>query len=162
MAKEKIAAFLKELRANPRLEEKIGKIAPSATDDEKYAAYAGLAKILGIDVSAEEFKAYLQEQEKALKAKTEEKLNEIEELSDDEVKGAAGGASGPGIGPRHPDCKYDYKDRENCDFTDACDNTWRYYPDYLCYWHNYDADPDTVYEWQPGYYCEAGQMNAYK
>ena len=53
-----------------------------------------------------------------------------------------------------------YMDRESCTLTDGCDNTFEYYEDYKCDWHNYDADPDMVYPWQPEYICEAGEPNA--
>ena len=160
MATEKMKAFLAEMQANPGTAEKLNK-GKAKTEEEKIGVITELARELGYELTKEDVAVYMAETAQARKEKTDAQIQGIEMLEDNEVDGVAGGTSGPGMGSRHNECKYDYLDRENCSFTDACDNIFLYYEDYLCYAHNYDADPDVLYPWQPEYYCETDQMNTH-
>ncbi|MBR2779182.1 MAG: hypothetical protein IKD85_03320 [Firmicutes bacterium] len=82
-----------------------------------------------------DIRASLEEAEQDRIARTDKAAEQIRELADDTLECAAGGGR-HGEGERNPACKYSYKDKENCYFKDACDNTWPYYPEYLCKKHN--------------------------
>ena len=160
MATEKMEAFLAALRANPGAAEKLNNGEKGKTEEEKIGAITELAREMGYELTKEDVAAYMAETAQARKEKTDAQIQGIEMLEDDELDGVAGGIKGNPVGDKHKECRYDFLNRENCDFTDACDNAFFYYDDYLCYEHNYDADPDMVYPWQPEYICEAGEPNA--
>ncbi len=146
MAREIVAAFFEALKKNPQAMEKIRNGIQASEDKDRNAVYTGLAKEMGFEVTGEDLEAFVREEAEKLKEKTDEKIAGLRDLEDEALFAVAGGgASGHTHGEKHPDCKYDFMDMENCYFTDACDNTFLYYSDYLCDWHNYGRDPNVVY-----------------
>lgn len=84
------------------------------TAEETYAAYAEIAEKLGMELSAEQIRAYL-----------ESRTTSTEQLDDEELEQVAGGGDNTA-------CKYSYKDKQNCWNKDACDLIYHKYDDYTC------------------------------
>ena len=132
MESEKIKVFLSELKAHPRAAELLNGRETPNTPEEAAEFYAGIAKELGYDLTAEELAAYIGEQNAAHRERTDGNAEEVSRLDDSELAAVAGGKD-------HPDCKDTYKDAENCWFKDACDIVMLHYPDYRCLRN--DTDP---------------------
>lgn len=90
------------------------------TDDECIAAYIEIADKLGVTLTAEEIKAYLE-------LVVEDAFGE---LDDEELSQLVGGGENAG-------CESTYQDRENCWWSDGCDRVWNDYNGYLCSGKNY-------------------------
>ncbi len=142
MPNEKMTAFLQKLKEDPQLLEKL----KAGGNKDRIESYVKLASELGFDLTAEDITEYIKNQAESVKSRTEENLQGIRDVEDKELGGVAGGLDYiHGSKGRHPDCKYDYLDEENCWVTDACDNTFLYYSNYICAYHNYGKDPNVVY-----------------
>ena len=89
------------------------------TQDELVAAYVDVANKLGVELTAEEVKAYLESTAEVTTG----------ELDDEELAQLVGGADEKG----NDACKSSFMNEENCWWNDACDNVRRDYGDaYLC------------------------------
>lgn len=129
MEKIDVKEFIASFAEDEKVQELLKDLEKPESADELGAVIGQVAEKLGYDISAEDIKAALEEAEQACKAKTDGAAAQIRELPDEALDAVAGGRD-------HNDCKYSYKDKENCWFKDACDNAWPYYPDYLCKRHN--------------------------
>ena len=123
---EKIKKFLEELAKKPELAKELGDKPKDFAIDEKIAAYAGLAKKLGYDITEDDFKKYVSEADKAAQDKTGEVVDDLAKLSDEELDDVAGG------GGANPNCKDTFLDKENCWSNDGCEAINNYYPNYKC------------------------------
>lgn len=134
MAKESVKAFFEALNSDPRVSELVKSLPNPKNPEDVTKAYVELAGKLGFDVTETEIQAALAQLEAAIKAKTEEAAEKIQQLPDEEVSKVAGGSKG------HWNCKDTFLNGENCTLTDGCDRIFVYYEDYLCQWHNLGAD----------------------
>lgn len=135
MANSKVAAFLDAVKANEKAKEFLAGKQPQ-NEEEKIEAYVALAKDLGYELTAADFSAFIAEAEQDRKAGTAAAAAEVEVLPDDDLGTVAGGAKG------HSKCQDTYQNKENCWYTDGCDNFFVYYDEYLCSWHNLDKQID--------------------
>ena len=104
MATEKMEAFLAALRANPGAAEKLNNREKAKTEEEKIGAIVELARKMGYELTKEDLAAYMAETAQARKEKTDEQIQGIEMLEDDEVDGVTGGI-GPHFDGRHDNCR---------------------------------------------------------
>jgi hypothetical protein len=84
------------------------------TEEECIAVYVDVAVKLGVALTVEEVKEYL----------ASDKANGAE-LDDEELNQLVGGGA-------HEECKYSYKNEENCILFDGCDGSYRSYDAYIC------------------------------
>ena len=127
MSKEEVKKVFEALRADPKTKELIGACEAPETPEEVMEIYAQVAKKLGFDVTSEELGSYIKELEEGRKARTREDVREIQNLDDEELDQVAGGSK------EHNSCEDTYRDKENCWYTDGCDNIWNIYDDYVCH-----------------------------
>lgn len=126
MEKKEIATILEELRSNPDAVKNITGSKTVSTREEAAAIWSKAASGLGYSITAEEISSFILETETEMKQKARENANAIESLSDEKLEAVAGGKG-------HDKCEFSFLDRENCWFTDACDNAIIYYGGYLCH-----------------------------
>ena len=129
MKHEKVQAFLEALKDDPKVQEMVREIPEPETPSERIHAYAKIAKNLGYDLSDEDLRAFIADQEQILQAKAQSTAQGLEELPEEELSEVAGGGD-------HPDCKDTYKDKENCWVTDGCDIINNHYSDYQCHYNS--------------------------
>ena len=133
MSKEKAKEFLIAFRQTQPDEAVINRFQEAQSDDERFMLYAETAAAAGYDVTASEIREALGEMDAERKAKTQEAVQDLQELEDDEVENTAGGVT------HYTACSYNTSTRkEGCigDFTDddclwdnACDHLYRLYYD---------------------------------
>ena len=123
MAIEKVKLFMGMIRKNEELQKEIQENIQGKEMDEVIRYYAGLADRLDFDVTEEDLRAALAGEEK-LRARTDAAIEQVEELSLDELEAVAGGM--------HDKCANTYTDRENCILLDGCDMVIFPYDKYLC------------------------------
>ena len=111
---ENAKKFFEEIAKTEEAKALFAAIEKPDTEDELVAIYVDVAKKLGVELTAEEAKAYLAA-DKTCGA----------ELDDAELEQLAGGADGE-------DCFSTYQHRENCFLSDACDNFYIEYVRYYC------------------------------
>ena len=121
---DRMKAFLEAL-SGPEAKELLKAQEKPADLQEACAVYAQTAKQLGIDVTEEEIRTWLSEQEAGTRERTDAA---IRTLPDDAVEAVAGG-----IEPEHAGCQYSYKNKENCWYSDGCDFAWIHYDGYYCH-----------------------------
>lgn len=110
---ENAKKFFEEAIKTEEAKELLNSYEKPKTEEETYKIYSEVAGKLGIELSVEEIRAYLEEK------------NATEELDDEELSKLSGGGD-------HPDCKDTYQNRENCWWDDACDLVLKKYDDYEC------------------------------
>ena len=125
MTKKEIADVLEEVRRSPEIVEKVKKDSPQ--DISAFWAKVLIEK--GYNVSSEEIASFIREAEEERRKKT---AGKIEELSDQKLAEVAGGKK------YHSDCRYTYKNEENCWHDDACDIVYYEYGGYICN-HNFSC-----------------------
>ena len=130
MAIEKVQTFLNAIKTDPRAKELLEKTAKPMTGEDVLMVYVSVAKELGINVTEEELKDYLQKMVEQRKEKTGVQTKAVEKLADDELIGAAGGNHYY----ENDKCNDTYQSAENCWYNDGCDNTVNFYPNYKCSW----------------------------
>lgn len=123
MSDSTIQSKIKDMLNDPRTAELLKNCAEPSSREEACALYAETAKKLGLDLTAEDFKAYLCQAEKTRKAETEQAAEAVRELSDEEMDKVIGGEA----------CMNSYQDYENCWYDDACDNIFQIYNEYICH-----------------------------
>ena len=113
---EKARKFFEETLATEEAKKIIDSYKQKNSPDEVVRAYADIAKLLGVDLSVKEIKAYFDEKLK--------KCTSSGEIDDDEMALFCGG--------RASECSKSYIDRENCWWNDACDYINNDYTNYSC------------------------------
>ena len=89
MAAEKVKAFFED----PKVQEAIkGRSAPTSAENA-VVLFAEVAGELGYDLTAEDFKALIPKSMEELKDRTDAVIEEIGELSDEDMSKVAGGAA---------------------------------------------------------------------
>lgn len=126
MGKDNVRELFEELISNEKTRELLKDREKPETIGEVADTYEKIAKELGIDLTAEEIRTIVQEEEETRKVKTDDVAKAIFELQDSELDGVTGG---DGYDER---CRYSFKDKENCWFQDACDGAWHNYDNYIC------------------------------
>ena len=132
MEKKTIQTILDEIRKNPKAAEFLKEKEAAGTPEEAGALWASAAAELGHSITAEEIGEYIKTSEDELKQKAQAAGDEIQSLSEDELKEVAGGKD-------HSSCKDTYKDRENCWIHDGCDVINNHYSDYKCHYNTKDV-----------------------
>jgi len=139
MKTEKIKALLKTVKTDPKAQVKLTGLTKPEDENGIIRYYAEAAKRLDFDVSEEEIREMLAEQIKTVNVRTEAAAAGIESLPDNELDEVAGGdidyPCSNSLKQKY-ECKYTYKDRENCWNDDACDKNFLLYQYYQCE-HNY-------------------------
>ena len=125
MAYKEVKAFLEALIANPEAQKLLSAMPEPETDEDRFRAWAEIAKELGYTVSEADLKACFAEREKALRESAEAAESTIVELSEEEMDRVAGGGA-------HADCKDTFLDKENCWASDGCDTVFHGYSTYIC------------------------------
>ena len=128
MENEIVNQFLETMQSDPKAAELLQGYEAPADQDGEIRIYAEIATRMGYDINEGDLKAYLKKRAEIIKDRTEESATGIKELPDDVLEKVAGGKKD------HSDCKYTYKDRENCWFKDGCDNIFQFYNKYKCHW----------------------------
>ncbi len=147
MSTEAAKKYLLEIRQGEPDEAFAKRFREARSDDERFALYAEAAA--GCDVTASDLRAALEELDAERKAKTQEAVQDLQALGDDDVEKVAGGFYyiGEKDGQTHQkiegECVNDFTD-DDCTLQDAChvfsnlyydcDNT--YYAD-DCSWGDY-------------------------
>ena len=126
MSKEEIRKILEALKTDPGAKELIAGQGMPSDREALISIYAEAAKKLGFEITPEEFRSYVKEQEEARIVKTGESASAIQQLDDEALDQVAGGKK------EKDGCKDTYRDRENCWVTDACDIVLEWYDDYEC------------------------------
>jgi predicted ribosomally synthesized peptide with nif11-like leader len=104
------------------------------TEEDRIEAYIVIAKKLGVELTTEEINAYFDSIYQP----------PSEELDDEELSQLAGG--------RNANCSSSYMQKENCWFSDACDNAWHSYNDYICSSNNENGSKiDTQIDYTNGH-----------
>ena len=135
MAGEKAKLFFEKLNTDPEAQALLKESAKPEKPEEALKAYVELAGKLDISLTEEELNAYLEEEKKVRKNRTEAASAQIAALPDEVLDAVAGG--GFGGGERNLECHRTYRNRENCWFNDGCDNVYHMYDDYICAWYYY-------------------------
>jgi len=123
MSMENITKLMDELKDNPKVQALFDNAADPETLEEEVKVYADAAKELGIDVTEDELKEYVQKVEAEQKAKTEADAASVAELDAGSLEKVSGGKE---------ICTFSYKDKENCWRQDGCDIIFIKYHDYIC------------------------------
>ena len=149
MSKETAKAFLTAFRQKEPDEAFVNRFREVQSDDERLALYVEAAAAAGCDLTAADIRDALEELDAERKAKTQEAVQDLQALKDDDVEKVAGGFYyiGEKDGQTHQkiegECVNDFTD-DDCTLQDAChvfsnlyydcDNT--YYAD-ACSWGDY-------------------------
>lgn len=128
---DKVKEFFEKLSTDPEARELLRSAEKPGNQEDVLKAYVDLAGKLGIALTEEELKAYLEEEKKVREVRTEAAAAQITELPDEALNAVAGGNKD------HDECSNTYKDKENCWFNDGCDNVYHMYDDYHCRWYYY-------------------------
>lgn len=94
------------------------------TPEEAIAAYAKIAKELGVELSEEEIAAYFDRQADC--------GTDSDEIDDDELAQFTGGLRIP--------CFNSFVNRENCWWNDGCDFYMNHYSNYSCTWSSRNTE----------------------
>ena len=122
MSAEKTLELLKKLKEDPKAKELLDGLKNTASSDDVITCYAQIASKLGYDITAEEIREVVDQEEARRKAQTEKIASDIKELNDDDVKEVAGGGSKYRIGDKiYEGCAYTQDGL--CVVNDACFNT---------------------------------------
>ena len=128
MLTESAKKFMDALKNDPKAKELLKDIPKPETKEDATAAYIDLAGKLGITLSEEDVKGFVEE-EKDVAARSENAAKAIQTLPDDELDNVAGGWSGA-----EGNCDNTYKQKENCWSNDACDIIVNHPAGYECSW----------------------------
>ena len=120
MANEKTLEILKEIKADPKAKELFKGMEKPKSPDEAIAAYAQVAEKLGYDITAEDIKEAMEQEDARRKAQTDKAMADMVALEDDDLEYVAGGKG-------HPECENDFEWRYRCDLNDWCYFDTNYY-----------------------------------
>ena len=138
MSKENARRFLSEGFGDSRVVEFLQARDYPKTEEEELGAYVDIAAAIGLDLTADELRAAIEEAGRERLAKTEEDIASVRVLSDEELAQVAGGVVDyheyceSNYWDEDRCCKDTYKDLENCWHNDACDIVYHDYWDYRC------------------------------
>ena len=134
MATEKTLEILKKMKADPKAKELFEGMEKPKSPDEAISAYARVAGNLGYDITADDIKEAVKQEETRRKANTDKVVADMQELKDDDLEGVAGGfyrvigydVNGKTI-RAYNQCTWDFE--ELCVQYDACKGYLNYYYD---------------------------------
>ena len=135
MSKEQAVKFLDDYKANRTLMEKVEKVFDDNPDKNDSELWVLAAEKCGYEFTPEELKEVFQE-----RTQDTDKFAGAE-VDERELKAVAGGSDDENCtndywctrtNTKHHDCKYSFKNFENCWHNDGCDNVYRMYDAYLC------------------------------
>lgn len=92
MATDKVSAFLKQLRTDPRAGKLLGGEAEPGNEEALLSAYAQAAKKLGYDLTEAELLEAIREKAQACRDKAEAAAETIRALSDEDVEDVSAGS----------------------------------------------------------------------
>ena len=92
MSAEKTLELLKKLKEDPKAKELLDGLKNTAPADDVITCYAQIAAKLGYDITAEEIREVVNQEEARRKSETEKIASDIKVLNDDDVENVAGGA----------------------------------------------------------------------
>ncbi len=136
MNSEKAAAFLEELKTNPKAAELLKNREQPKTEEERILAFAEAAKTLGYDLTPAKLADYLKAAIAERQAKTDAQAAAVQKLSDSEAESVSGGKTPHEV---VSGCKFSFEHRENCMYFDACDQNYQSYVGYHCAHNDYAA-----------------------
>ena len=132
MSAEKTLELLKKLKEDPKAKELLDGLKNTASADDVITCYAQIAAKLGYDITAEEIREVVNQEEARRKSETKKATSDIQALNDDDVENVAGGVywnkasemTRPGtlniIYVREEGCRWDFTD-DDCTWFDACE-----------------------------------------
>ena len=132
MSAEKTLELLKKLKEDPKAKELLDGLKNTASADDVISCYAQIAAKLGYDITAEEIREVVNQEEARRKAQTEKIASDMKALNDDDVEEVAGGGSKYKIqGKIYEGCAYTQDGLcvmndacFNLDIVYACDKDW--------------------------------------
>ena len=132
MSAEKTLELLKKLKEDPKAKELLDGLKNTASADDVISCYAQIAAKLGYDITAEEIREVVNQEEARRKSETEKATSDIQALNDDEVENVVGGVywyeASESTRPnglairyfRNEGCRWDFTD-DDCTWFDACE-----------------------------------------
>ena len=93
MSAEKTLELLKKLKEDPKAKELLNGLKKPVSADDVITCYAQIAAKLGYDITAEEIREVVNQEEARRKSETEKIASDMKALNDDDVEDVAGGAS---------------------------------------------------------------------
>ena len=94
MSAEKTLELLKKLKEDPKAKELLNGLKKPASADDVITCYAQIAAKLGYDITAEEIREVVNQEEARRKSETEKIASDMKALNDDDVENVAGGGGG--------------------------------------------------------------------
>ena len=91
MSAEKTLELLKKLKEDPKAKELLNVLKKPAPADDVITCYAQIAAKLGYDITAEEIREVVNQEEARRKSETEKIASDMKALNDDDVENVAGG-----------------------------------------------------------------------
>ena len=125
MSRENALTFVKECFKDPKVVELLRAHGKPEAEEEELETYVAIGKKVGLDFTAKEIAAVIEEEGWKQHAETEANVAKLEKLPDEELTQITGGKG-------DPDCKDTYKNRENCWHNDGCDIVYHDYENYIC------------------------------
>ena len=92
MSAEKTLELLKKLKEDPKAKELLNGLKKPASADDVITCYAQIAAKLGYDITAEEIREVVNQEEARRKSETEKIASDIKALNADDLENVAGGA----------------------------------------------------------------------
>ena len=92
MANEKTLEILKEMKADPKAKELFEEIGRNYASENMVSTLSAIAEKLGYNITAQDIKEAIEQEETRRKAKTDKVVSDMEALEDDDLEGVAGGA----------------------------------------------------------------------
>ena len=136
MSAEKTLELLKKLKEDPKAKELLDGLKNTASADDVITCYAQIAAKLGYDITAEEIREVVNQEEARRKSETEKATSDIQALNDDDVENVAGGVYWLKTRyAREEGCRYDFTD-DDCTWFDACEKAFTIY--FACTGKYYD------------------------
>ena len=93
MSAEKTLELLKKLKEDPKAKDLLDGLKNTASADDVISCYAQIAAKLGYDITAEEIREVVNQEEARRKSETEKIASDMKALNDDDVEDVTGGAS---------------------------------------------------------------------
>jgi hypothetical protein len=112
---ENAKKFFEEIIKTEEAKALLAAVEAPKTEEDRIAAYIEIAKRLGVELTTEDIQEYFATASDA----------DVAELDDEELEQLVGGGA-------HDECKYSYKNEENCILFDGCDGSYRSYDAYIC------------------------------